>query len=218
MNRRSVIFSAAALALAGGAGVFLQGSAVSPVGAAIAQEAEVDTSRVLEMSLGNPDAPVTVIEYASFTCPHCRTFHEGAFKELKENYIDTGRIHFIYREVYFDRFGLWAGMLARCAGPERYFGMADMLYDTQQEWIGNGDPATIAENLRRMGRTAGLTDEEVDACLQDGDMARAMVAVYQENAEADNIDSTPSFLIDGEKYSNMSYEEFSSILEEKLGS
>lgn len=218
MNRRSVIFSAAALALAGGAGVFLQGSALSPVGAAIAQEAEVDTSRVLEMSLGNPDAPVTVIEYASFTCPHCRTFHEGAFKELKENYIDTGRIHFIYREVYFDRFGLWAGMLARCAGPERYFGMADMLYDTQQEWIGNGDPATIAENLRRMGRTAGLTDEEVDACLQDGDMARAMVAVYQENAEADNIDSTPSFLIDGEKYSNMSYEEFSSILEEKLGS
>jgi protein-disulfide isomerase len=218
MNRRSVIFSAAALALAGGAGVFFHGSALSPVGAAVAQEAEVDTSRVLEMSLGNPDAPVTVIEYASFTCPHCRSFHEGAFKELKANYIDTGRIHFIYREVYFDRFGLWAGMLARCAGPDRYFGMAEMLYATQQEWLGNGDPATIAENLRKMGRTAGLTDEEVNACLQDGDMARAMVAVYQENAEADDIDSTPSFVINGEKYSNMSYEEFSGILEEKLGS
>jgi protein-disulfide isomerase len=214
MNRRSVIFSASALAIAAGAGVtFTLGA-----GRAFAQDEEVDTSRVLEMSMGNPDAPVTVIEYASFTCPHCRTFHEGAFKQLKANYIDTGRIHFIYREVYFDRFGLWAGMLARCAGPERYFGMAEMIYATQSEWLGNGDPATIAENLRRMGRTAGLTDEEVNACLQDGDMARAMVAVYQQNAEADGIDSTPSFLINGEKYSNMSYEEFSGILDEKLGS
>jgi protein-disulfide isomerase len=161
---------------------------------------------------------VTVIEYASFTCPHCRAFHQGPFKELKANYIDTGKINFIYREVYFDRFGLWAGMLARCAGPDRYFGMAEMLYETQQEWIGNGDPATIAENLRRMGRTAGMTDDEVNACLQDGDMARALVAVYQQNAEADAVDSTPTFLINGEKYSNMSYEDFSAILDEKLGS
>ena len=218
MNRRSVIFSAAALTLAAGAGLTFTRGALSPVGMAFAQEAEVDTSRVLEMSMGNPDSPVTVIEYASFTCPHCRAFHEGPFKQLKANYIDTGKIHFIYREVYFDRFGLWAGMLARCAGQERYFGMAEMIYAGQQEWIGNGDPAAIAENLRKMGRTAGLTDDEVNACLQDGDMARAMVAAYQQNAEADGIDSTPSFLINGEKYSNMSYEDFSAVLDEKLGS
>jgi protein-disulfide isomerase len=218
MNRRSVIFSTAALALAAGAGLTFSLGGPSPVGPATAQEDPVDTSRVIEMSMGNPEAPVTVIEYASFTCPHCRTFHEGPFKQLKTDYIDTGRIHFVYREVYFDRFGLWAGMLARCAGPERYFGMAEMIYATQQEWLGNGDPATIAENLRRMGRTAGLTDEEVNACLQDGEMARAMVAVYQENAEADGIESTPSFVINGEKYSNMSYQEFSGILERKLGS
>jgi len=218
MNRRSVIFSAAALALAAGAGVTFSLGGPSPVGAAFGQEAAVDTSRVLEMSLGNPEADVTVIEYASFTCPHCRTFHEGAFKQLKADYIDTGRIRYIYREVYFDRLGLWAGLLARCAGPERYFGMTEMVYATQADWIGNGDPATVAGNLRRMGRTAGLTDDQVDACLQDGDMARAMVAVYQENAEADGIESTPSFVINGEKYSNMSYEEFSAILDEKLGS
>jgi protein-disulfide isomerase len=183
-----------------------------------AQDAEVDTSRVIEMTLGNPDADVTVIEYASYTCPHCRTFHETSFKQLKENYIDTGKIHFIYREVYFDRFGLWAAMLARCAGPERYFGVADLIYETQQEWVAGGDPAAVAENLRKLGRTAGMSDEEVNACLQDGDMARAMVAVYQENAEADGIDSTPSFVIDGEKYKNMSYDEFSRILDDKLGS
>jgi protein-disulfide isomerase len=218
MNRRSVIFSAAALALAAGAGLVFSMGGPGPVGMAAAQDEDVDTSRVVEMSMGNPDAAVTVIEYASFTCPHCRAFHEGPFKQLKADYIDTGRIHFIYREVYFDRFGLWAGMLARCAGPERYFGVTEMIYAGQQEWLGNGDPATIAENLRKMGRTAGMTNEQVDACLQDGDMARALVAVYQENAEADGIDSTPSFIINGEKYSNMSYDEFSGVIEEKLGS
>jgi hypothetical protein len=125
MNRRSVIFSAAALAVAAARASFSPAGPRTRSAAAFAQDEEAaDTSRVLEMSLGNPDAPVTVIEYASFTCPHCRTFHDGPFKELKANYIDTGKIHFIYREVYFDRFGLWAGMLARCAGPERYFGIS----------------------------------------------------------------------------------------------
>ncbi len=221
MNRRTLLLSATSLAaIAGGAGLFLPSGKGAPLlaGMANAQDAEVDTSKVVEMSLGNPDADVTVIEYASYTCPHCRTFHQTAFKELKENYIDTGKIHFIYREVYFDRFGLWAAMLARCAGPERYFGVADLIYETQQEWVAGGDPAAVAENLRKLGRTAGMSDEEVNACLQDGDMARAMVAVYQENAEADGIDSTPSFVIDGEKYKNMSYEEFSRILDDKLGS
>jgi protein-disulfide isomerase len=219
MNRRSVIFSAAALTLAAGAGVIFSPGALSPAGMAFAQEeAPVDTSRVVEMSLGNPDAAVTVIEYASFTCPHCRAFHDGPFKQLKADYIDTGKIHFIYREVYFDRFGLWGAMLARCGGEQRYFGISDMLYDNQQEWLGNGDPATIAENLKKIGLTAGLTAEQVDACMQDAEMAKALVAVYQKNAEADSIDSTPSFIINGEKYSNMSYEDFSAILEEKLGS
>jgi protein-disulfide isomerase len=217
MNRRFLILSAAALAAAGSYGFLARGgNAPLPVDMAIAQDGDVDTSRVLEMTLGDPDAPLTVVEYASFTCPHCRTFHEGPFKQIKANYIDTGRIHFIYREVYFDRFGLWAGMLARCAGPERYFGMAEMIYENQQQWLGNGDPATIADNLRRLGRTAGLSDDEVNACLQDGDLARAMVAVYQQNAEADGIDSTPSFVIDGRKYTNMSYADFAAILDEKL--
>ena len=84
-----------------------------------ADAAEIDKSLVVEMALGAEDAPVTVIEYASFTCPHCRNFHQNTFKQVKENYVDTGKVRFIYREVYFDRFGLWAGMVARCGGPEK---------------------------------------------------------------------------------------------------
>ncbi|MEM8581543.1 MAG: DsbA family protein, partial [Pseudomonadota bacterium] len=155
---------------------------LNPVSAADAQE--VDTSIVQEMALGSDDAPVTVIEYASFTCPHCANFHNSVFKDLKENYIDTGKVRFVYREVYFDRLGLWAGMTARCGGPERYFGITDLLYEQQRDWVGSGNPGEVAENLRRIGRVAGLSDEQLDSCLQDAEKAQALVAAYQANAAA----------------------------------
>ncbi len=186
------------------------------IAAASAQNADIDTSGVLEMSMGNPDAKVTVIEYASFTCPHCRNFHASALKDLKANYIDTNKINFVYREVYFDRFGLWAGIIARCGGPERYFGIANLIYEQQKEWTASGDPGTIANNLRKIGKTAGITDAELDVCLNDADKAQAMVTLYQQNAEADGINSTPSFIINGEKFSNMNYADFSAALEAKL--
>ncbi|WP_424967140.1 DsbA family protein [Dinoroseobacter sp. S375] len=188
-----------------------QGVSFSPVSTATAQE--VDTSGIIDMTLGAEDAPITVVEYASFTCPHCKTFHENVFKDIKENYIDTGKVQFIYREVYFDRFGLWAGMVARCGGEERYFGITDVLFEQQSEWTGNGSPAVVADNLRRIGRVAGMSDEQVNACLQDGEKAQALVAFYQQNAEADGISSTPSFIINGESYSNMNYRDFSAVLD-----
>jgi protein-disulfide isomerase len=175
-----------------------------------------ETPEIQEMTLGEPDAPVTVVEYASFTCPHCRTFHSEVFDELKANYIDTGKVRFIYREVYFDRYGLWAGLLARCGGEERYFALADLIYEEQSDWI-QDDAAATAEALRRIGRKTGFEDEQVEACLQDADKAQALVALYQQNAEADGIRSTPSFVIDGRLYSNMSYDEFAELLDEKLG-
>lgn len=190
------------------------GPSLSPISTAEAQD--VDTSQVLEMSLGDPDAPITIVEYASFTCPHCANFHAGPLQQLKTDYIDTGKVHFIYREVYFDRYGLWAGMVARCAGPLRYFAVSDMIYDQQREWTASGDPAGIAEALRKIGKVAGLDDAALDACFADAEKAQAMVALYQENAARDDIRSTPSFLIDGQKYSNMSYADFAKILDEKL--
>ncbi|WP_226779808.1 DsbA family protein [Oceaniglobus trochenteri] len=183
-----------------------------------AQEAtgEADLSLVEEMSMGNPDAEVTVIEYASFTCPHCKNFHTGPLKEIKANYVETDKINFIYREVYFDRYGLWAGMVARCGGPVRYFGLADLIYQQQAEWT-KGEPAQVAANLRRIGKTAGLSDTQLDACMSDADKAQAMVATWEKHAEEDEITSTPSFVINGTKYSNMSYGEFAKVLDEKLG-
>lgn len=221
---RLIALAAAALLLVRGV-AYWQSTQPSPVslsmpGMAEAQSAgtEVDTSMIQEMVLGNEDAAVTVIEYASYTCPHCRDFHENVFDELKKNYIDNGKIKFAYREVYFDRFGLWAAMVARCGDGSRYFPISGMIYDRQAEWIKAGDPAAIADALTKIGIIAGLEADQVNACLRDVDKAQAMVAVYQQNARADDITGTPSFIINGTKYSNMSYADFSALLDEKLGS
>ena len=227
MNRL-IALGAVALALVAGAAFFLNSGpsetpaqAQLPYGAVNAQEssdAEIDTSTVVEMSLGNPDSDVTFIEYASFTCPHCARFHEDQFKKLKADYIDTGKIHFIYRDVYFDQFGLWASMVARCGGPERFFGISDMVYDQQRDWIGDGrDRVAIADRLRTIGKVAGLSEAELEACLTDNQKARTLVTWYQENAAADDVTSTPTLIINGRKYSNMAYGELQDVIDGLLG-
>ncbi len=186
-------------------------------GMAMAQEADIDVSTIIEMEQGNPDAPVTVVEYASFTCPHCATFHKTTYKQLKSDYIDTGKIRFVYREVYFDRYGLWASMIARCAGPDKFFGMTELIYDGQATWARAGGPAEIVSELSKIGRLAGLSEDTLDACLKDGTKAQTLVTWYQQNAEEDGIDSTPSFIINGEKHSNMSFADMSAIIDKALG-
>ena len=173
---------------------------------------------VLEMVMGNPDAKVTLTEYASFTCSHCARFHTDVMPSLKTDYIDTGKIKFIYREVYFDRLGLWGGMLSRCGGPEKYFGIADMLYKRQREWTSGEDGAAIAQNLYKIGRAAGLKNEDMEACLQDQDTAKALVELYQKNAEADGVNSTPTLLINGVAHGNQSYGALKKLLDAQLES
>lgn len=219
MNRRNALIGISALALAVGGWSLTRPSTggMPDLGVANAQSTDIDTSSVVEMTLGADDAPVTVVEYASYTCPHCATFHNGQFKQLKAEYVDTGKVRFVYRDVYFDRFGLWAAMVARCE-PSKFFGVTDLLYQQQSEWIAGGsDPALIAENLRRIGRLAGLENDQLEACLADNENAQTLVAWYQANAEADDVSSTPTLIIDGEKHGNMAYPALKAILDEKLG-
>ncbi|WP_375551246.1 DsbA family protein [Rhodophyticola porphyridii] len=220
MKRRTILTGIGATGLVLGGTALIapwhsgRNPALPPLGAAGAQ-ATGDMPEIVDMALGQEDAPVTVIEYASFTCPHCATFHENVFPQIKENYIETGKVRFVYREVYFDRFGLWATMVARCAGPERYFAVVDRIYETQREWV-QGEPATVAENLRRIGRSVGLGEAELEACLTDADMAQALVDRYETHQEEHNIPGTPTFIIDGEQFSNMSYASFAEILDERV--
>jgi protein-disulfide isomerase len=185
---------------------------------AIAQDtADIDISTVKDLVMGDENAPIELIEYASYTCPHCATFHTTVFKQLKENYIDTGKVKFVYREVYFDKYGLWASMVARCGGDLRYFGIQGMLYAQQSEWIGGGkDAMEIVENLRTIGKKAGLSDADLDACMNDGAMAQAMVAKFEAEVAEYDVSGTPTLIINGEKNSNMSYADLSEKLDDIL--
>jgi protein-disulfide isomerase len=189
-----------------------------PVGAAEAQAttAEVQAVDVADMTLGNPDAKVKVMEYASFTCPHCANFHSTVFKDLKKDYIDTGKVQFIYREVFFDRYGLWGAMVARCGGEMKYFGVSDILYTTQKEWAGSDDPNVVVGNLKKIGRTAGMDDAQLDACLKDGATAQALINHYEANMKEYDIKGTPTLVINGTIHSNMNYADLKVILDTEL--
>lgn len=205
-RREALVFGmAAALAIPGLARA--QTAAGDP--APDAAPAPTPTSRtVQEMTMGDPNAPITLVEYAMFTCPHCADFVKDVFPKIKENYIDTGKVRLVFREVYFNAPSLWAALIARCAPPDRYFGIADLLFSTQAGWLNSTDGPTIMKNLYGVGRQAGLTDAEMDACRQDTGFAEALVAEYQKHGTEDGIDATPTFIINGEKVENAPYEVF----------
>ena len=123
----------------------------------------------------------------------------------------------MFREVYFDKYGIWASLIARCAGPKKFFALTNMLLSSQRIWARAGDDLAIVNELSKIARLAGMEEEQIQSCLRDGDKIKALVAWYKENATADGVRSTPSFMIDGQLYSNMDYNEFSKLLDEKLG-
>lgn len=204
LNRRAMIALAAAAT-----------AAMTP---ALAQEATTAASTMAtgDFSLGSPDAKVKMVEYASFTCPHCATFHATAFKDLKKDYIDTGKVHFTMREVYFDRYGLWAALIARCGGEMKYFGIHDMLFDQQQKWAASENPMQVVENLKTIGRAAGLEDAAMDACLNDTANAEALIKQFQTNFEADGVEGTPTLFINGTKHGNMDYADLKALIDAEL--
>ena len=167
-----------------------------------------------EKSLGLPDAPVTLIEYASFTCPHCATFHNLHFKDLKREYIDSGKVRFTLREVYFDRPGLWAGMVARCGPTDtHYFAVVDLLFERQAIWASQGTALDIVTELAQIGSAVGLSADQINTCFTDANFAENLMETSGQQMSDDGITSTPSFVIDGTRYSNMGYDEFTDILD-----
>lgn len=190
--------------------------------AAFAQDTAAATEpvAVANLGIGDPAAKVKIFEYLSFTCPHCAHFHAEVYPKLKADYIDTGKVRLDYHEVYFDQLGLLGAMLARCGGELRYMGITDMLYDKQQEWATAADMNAAVEQLKKIGRAAGLDDAAADACLRDQAVAEALVANYQKNIETnfpnDTFGGTPSFIINGVQHSNMDYAELKAIIDAEL--
>jgi protein-disulfide isomerase len=205
LNRRAMIALAAAAT-----------AAMTPALAQDAGTAAKSGEGPGDFSLGSPDAPVKIVEYASYTCPHCADFHANVFKSLKAEYIDTGKVHFTLREVYFDRYGLWAAMVARCGGEMRYFGIHDMLFDKQKEWAASQDPMEVVNNIKAIGLAAGLDQAALDACLNDQAQAEALIKQFETNMAADGVTGTPTIFINGEKHSNMAWADLKALIDAAL--
>jgi protein-disulfide isomerase len=164
-------------------------------------------------SMGKADAPVTVVEYASMTCPHCAHFAETTFPEMKKKYIDTGKVRYILREFPFDPRAEAGFMLARCAG-DNYFPMVDVLFKQQQTWAAADN---AKEALLQIAKLAGFTQESFNACLTNQKLLDQIRSVQRRGADEFKVDSTPTFFINGKTYKGaMSIEEVSAIIDPLL--
>ena len=175
-------------------------------------------SKYIEMSKGNDAAPVVFVEYASLTCPACAAFHSDVYPQLNKEYIETGKVKFIHREIYFDKAGLWAALTARCTnGVNRYFGMLDLLYSEQAIWSKYDTSDKIVDSLLKISAKSGIEKAKAISCLEDQEKALDLVNEFQIYVDKDAIESTPTFIINGKKYANRSYDELKKIIEKELG-
>ncbi|MER8456935.1 DsbA family protein [Mesorhizobium sp. M0142] len=170
-------------------------------------------SALPDMQLGKDDAKVTIVEYASMTCPHCAHFAETTFPELKTKYIDTGKARYILREFPFDPSAEAGFMLARCS-KDNYFPMVDVLFRQQANWVGVNN---TKDALLQIAKLAGFTQESFEACLTDQKLLDDVRSVQKRGADEFKVDSTPTFFINGKTYKGaMSIAEMSAIIDPLL--
>ena len=153
-----------------------------------------------DMTLGDPKAKVTVVEYASVTCTHCAAFNEQVWPAFKAKYVDTGKVNYVFKEFLTPPESVAAAgfLLARCAGKDKYFGVIDALFHSQTELFTTGDARGM---LFRVGRGAGMTDDKITACIQDEKTLAELRARTDKAINQDKITGTPTFVINGKQLS-----------------
>ena len=177
----------------------------------------VDVSKLMagealpDVVIGDPDAPVTIVEYASMTCPHCADFHSESLPVIRKAFIDTGKARLILREFPFDPRALAAFMLARCTGDDaRRTAMVDVLFDQQAEWA---RAENASEALLRIAKLAGMSQDDFKACLTDKALQQKIVDVQQRGETVFGVSATPTFFVNGDKYSGaLSAEQMSAVI------
>jgi protein-disulfide isomerase len=209
MTRREFTMSSAALLVLGGLGP-LGGSAVAQTISSLELMAK---GALDDIPMGSETAPVTIVEYASMTCPHCAAFEAMVFPKLKEKYIDTGKVRFILREFPLDGLAAAAFMLARCAGPDKYYPMVETLFAQQAKWAVRNP----IEPLMAIAKQAGFTQQTFEACINDKDQLTKMQQVRDRAAQSFKVKATPTFFINGELHEGgLSMEELDKLIEPYL--
>jgi len=171
-----------------------------------------------DMALGPANATVTITEYASMTCPHCAAFNENVFPKIKLEYIDSGKVRYVFREFPLDIKAAAGSMLARCIAKDdagKYFAVVDMLFKQQNDWV----TKNTTETLTRIGKQAGLSQQGVEDCLKDQALLDKIAADQKYASDVLKVDSTPTFFINGEKIKGeTSFEEFDKRIKSLLKS
>ena len=147
--------------------------------------------------LGKPDAPITIIEYGSLSCPHCAHFATTVLPELQKQWIDTGKAKLVFRDFPLDKMALRAEMVARCAPPDRYFGLIDLMFANQEKWVLAKD---WREALGRLVQIAGIGKKEFDACLANQQVENEVAQSRLTASQKLGVDATPTFFINGKKF------------------
>ena len=190
-TRRAFLWGSCALALLAKFGFVLNARAQTQVpDADLAQPSPLG-----DIVLGSPDAPVTIIEYASMTCPHCAQFQAKTFPKLKERYIDTGKVRYIFREFPLDPLAAGAFMLARCADKDKYMSIIDLFFGTQRDWV----VPNPLQPLFNIAKQAGYNEETFNACLKNQQILDGIQNVRDHAAKVLNVESTPTFFINGKR-------------------
>jgi protein-disulfide isomerase len=166
-----------------------------------------------EESMGDDKAPVTIIEYASMTCPHCANFAINTFPQIKEKYIDTGKVRYILREFPFDPVAAGAFMLARCAGNDKFFAVVDLLFRTQHTWAVEKPLAPLLATVKQ----AGFTEDSFKQCLANQKVLDGVEWVRNRASDKFKVDSTPTFFINGQVQKGaLSFEEMQKLIDPLL--
>lgn len=163
----------------------------------VASKAEVLAIKDSDFVVGDENAPVTVIEYASLTCSHCASFHNNVYQVFKEKYVDSGKVRFIYRDFPLDGQALHASMIVRCSGKERFENFVKAIFSSQSNWAGKKNYLEILSNIAKLG---GMTGAEVDVCVKDKVVETYVLQTRADAAQALEVSSTPNFFINGEKF------------------
>jgi protein-disulfide isomerase len=206
ITRRAFTTALSLTGLAALAGVSL----LRPISGAYAQSAtDVAKPQSLpDMALGPADAKVTITEYASMTCPHCAAFNDQVFPKIKAEYIDTGKVRYVFREFPLDIKAAAGSMLSRCIAngdPKKYFAVTDLLFKSQSDWV----MKNTTESLTRIGKQAGLSQQQVEDCLKDQALLDKIAADQKYASDVLKVDSTPTFFINGDRIKGeASIEEF----------
>ncbi len=219
ITRRNLLLGASAVAILAAGGAYLawnsgSGAAPSskPAGAQVSSSDLLKPGPLPDMVLGSDKAPVTIIEYASLTCSHCKRFLETTYPELKKRYIDTGKVRFIFREFPLNEVDMLAVVIARCANKDAYFPFVETLFEKQDQWaVQNPVPPLLA-----LSKQAGFTEESFRQCASNQQLIQNVNAARERTVKL-GVDSTPTFFINGEKRTGaLSIEELEKLIQPYL--